>query len=549
MSNIKVFVQWERSSVFAGEDLKCKITFTNAATPSDRSRSISPATPNPTKGSGRERWFSDRPRQGGTQLFQKPALNKLESTRAIGQRHGPILSLNASSGGVQRAVPTSPVAKLSERTAAGSQKHKRSVSIVSIGGMDNEGGDVSHGRSISTSETRRQSLSRHGRAASFHGVPTKVGSLEKKPSIPSAKANGTPELSGSFPHTAPFSRSRLSPHLVERKEVGNDVSTNYSELPKPSKPFTSRIDPLPSSFRFPRSSPSKDKFQNISMPYRPKAHSHIIGESPEKSQEVMNGSYTNRNAMRVLSPVSMNGTPRSSVELYSASNHSGETLASEYVAPIINRQSFRPHHERQPSNLAPIVSRNRPSETLMMGYVQLMGSFTLDGSLVNLAPFEEIKRKGVIGGQGGGGVVGVDTAKRDNGLLGGFSWGNISESLGGLLVGTEPSSMREMKGIASTKSVPIISTPQSILFIDLSLNPGESRSYTYSYALPTGIPPTHKGRAIKVAYHLVIGTQRAQAKSPQHIVRHVDIPFKVLPGVDGIFTLMFDHDPELIHSR
>lgn len=169
----------------------------------------------------------------------------------------------------------------------------------------------------------------------------------------------------------------------------------------------------------------------------------------------------------------------------------------------------------------------------MMGYVQVIGAFTLDGSLISLSPFEDIKRKGVIGGQGSGGVVGVEPTKKHSGLFGTLGWGNIGESLGGLLGASEPSSIREMKGIASTKSIPILSTPQSILFVDLRLDPGESRSYSYSHVLPRGIPPSHKGRAMKVTYNLVIGTQRAQSKAQQHLVRHVEVPFRVLPGVNG----------------
>jgi hypothetical protein len=167
----------------------------------------------------------------------------------------------------------------------------------------------------------------------------------------------------------------------------------------------------------------------------------------------------------------------------------------------------------------------------MMGYAQLMGSFTLDGALINQAPFEEVKRKGVVGGQGGGGVVGVERTKRDSGLFGALGWGNIGESLGGLLGASEPSSIREMRGIASSKTVPLITTPQSILFVDLRLAPGESRSYTYSFTLPKGLPPTHKGRAIKVAYHLTIGTQRPGSAKEQ--MKHVDIPFRVFGSVNS----------------
>jgi hypothetical protein len=168
----------------------------------------------------------------------------------------------------------------------------------------------------------------------------------------------------------------------------------------------------------------------------------------------------------------------------------------------------------------------------MMGYAQIMGSFTLDGSLINQAPFEEVKRKGVVGGQGGGGVVGVERPKRESGLFGALGWGNIGESLGGLLGSTEPSSIREMRTTASSKTVPLITTPQSILFVDLKLAPGESRSYTYSFTMPRGLPPSHKGRSMKVDYHLTIGTQRAGSTKEQQ-VKQVDVPFRVFGSVNG----------------
>ena len=526
MSNMKVFVEWERSSVFAGEDVNCKITFTNAVPSLRRPRSSSPgAAQIHNDGSGRERWFSNPPsHRESNKSSQKATPGRKESVKVFEQRRRPT---------VQRAVSTATVANLSTGTANGPRKHQRSVSIVSIGSVNVEGNDTPDSRGIYSPETRRQ-LSQHGRAASFHGVSAKAGSLEK-PSINSLRNDRTLRLSNTSPITPPFNHSRVN--SVEHKGVGVELPVNGTSLPRSPKPPPRDANLLPLSFRYAQSPPPKDIPHSFSIPFRPKVPIPAVGVSPEKLQESTSENYVNRNAIKILSPVSMNGTPRSSVDFYSASNHSAETLASEYVAPIVNHQSSQPKHGRQSSYLTPILSRSRPPETLMMGYVQLMGSFTLDGSLVNLAPFESIKRRGVIGGQGGGGVVGIVNAKRESGLLGGFSWGNIGESLGGLLGGTEPSSIREMKGIASTRSVPIISTPQSILFVDLRLSPGESRSYKYNFTLPKGIPPTHKGRAIKVTYNLVIGTQRAQANAQQHSVRHVDIPFRVLPGVNGIWSL------------
>jgi hypothetical protein len=80
----------------------------------------------------------------------------------------------------------------------------------------------------------------------------------------------------------------------------------------------------------------------------------------------------------------------------------------------------------------------------MMGYAHVVGSFVLDGSLIQSSAFEDVKRKGVVGTHSGGGVVGVETSKADGGFLSGFGWG-----LGGLLGGGGMSSIAEMKNIAS----------------------------------------------------------------------------------------------------
>ena len=232
---------------------------------------------------------------------------------------------------------------------------------------------------------------------------------------------------------------------------------------------------------------------------------------------------------RVMSESSAGGTPRSSSEFCSMSNHSDETLTSEmpYQIPQTGRLLPKPSHSRQASRSRQ-PSPNRPAEpeTLMMAYAQTTGSFTLDGSLVNAAPFEEVKRKGV---QSGGGVIGVQRAKRSSGMFGAFGWGNIGESLGGLLGGDDMSSIAQMKATAGSKTVPLLRTPQSLLFVDLKLAPGQSRSYNYKFALPRGLPPSHRGRAMKVTYHLALGIQRPEGQA----VKTVEVPFRVLGSYNG----------------
>ena len=295
---------------------------------------------------------------------------------------------------------------------------------------------------------------------------------------------------------------------------------------------------------------NRNSFPNLRLPHMPATVSEASGRGPELtsgtspgtirrtlpsgSQGVSNEFDQIKPASSVLSPSSLSGTPRSSGEFYSMSNNSTETLASEYIPQENSRLVQRPDHGRQVSYVSyPQPDKALKPELLMMGYGQIVGSFVLDGSLVNQGPFEEVKRKGIVGSQDGGGVVRNKSTKGESGLLGSIGWGNIGGSLGGLLGGTELSSIKQTMDNASARTIPILSTPQSIFFVDLRLEPGESKSYSYSHPLPKGIPPSHKGRAIKISYNLVVGTQRASNIAQQHKVQRANVPFRILPSVNS----------------
>lgn len=240
---------------------------------------------------------------------------------------------------------------------------------------------------------------------------------------------------------------------------------------------------------------------------------------------------------RVMSESSATGTPRTSSDFYSASNHSDETVTSELPTQTRSHHRWASEAVSAPDFSVSGRQNRRPAarpETLMLGYAQTMGHFILDGSLVNAAPFEEIKRKGV---QGGGGVVGVDQAKASAGMFGAFSWGSIGDSLGGLLGVDEKSSIAQMKATAGSKSIPLLSTPQNLLFVDLTLAPGESKSFAYRFPLPRGLPPSYRGRAIKVSYHLSLGVQRPAGQT----VKHIEIPFRVIGSYNAQGELL-GHD-------
>ncbi|KAF2800698.1 Rgp1-domain-containing protein [Melanomma pulvis-pyrius CBS 109.77] len=527
-SNIRVFVQWKDSTVFAGEDIECTITFKNVAPPSGRDRSPLRTKQNGFAGADRQRKPS--PVHSST---TKPSISRNSS---FGSQippphlrtHRPTLSLHTPSTVGGRRSPVPPNGSFNNgSTAAAVPGHGKSLSIMSIG--TDAATEVSLDRGAS-----KRPLRGHGRSASLQVMPGRPSPFSLL-SPGHRSATHSPQLGGaSFPPTIhePSNQFPL-PMRQGRRTPGVSTAPNTPALPSKSRKASGSFS---QSFKFPAAPPSNnfsnDQPNNMDVTSNPWSRTPQLRESSPRPPEEPppNSNIDSLSPVaRILSGSSLTGTPRSSGEFYSMSNNSNETLASEYVAQPTARLLPRAIHQRHNSQLAPPHQQKTP-ESLMMGYAQIMGSFTLDGSLINQAPFEEVKRKGVVGGQGGGGVVGVERTKRDSGLFGALGWGNIGESIGGLLGSSEPSSIREMRGIASSKTVPLITTPQSILFVDLRLAPGESRSYTYSFTLPRGLPPTHKGKSMKVEYHLTIGTQRP-GSSKDRQVKHVDVPFRVFGSV------------------
>ncbi|EMC95343.1 hypothetical protein BAUCODRAFT_536846 [Baudoinia panamericana UAMH 10762] len=533
-SNIRAYVQWRAPSVYAGEEIECIITFRNVASLEDEAEEdVRTPLANGSAHSRAPSYTASTLPSRRTSIAQsRPPISRGASTippRAVtgGKGHRPTLSLNVVSApgrGGQRSAP------LPSRTPASAVRgHGRSLSIMSLAT------DVAAGAKVpSPSVPRARPAKGHGRSASLQVIPRQPPSpanatlglgigTPRQPS-PLYESTTPTALQGAQGEPLPIRPSRRRPGTVS---AGNTPQLGRQEALRSTVP-EGHFD---ANFQFPAKtlpgvkspSPQSERPKPVRNPSNLRStQQRAISPRPlEHLQAVSN----NLNPIsRVMSESSFGDTPRSSAEFYSMSNHSDETLTSEapqHDVPI-GRLLPKPGLSRQASRLrqSSYGEHVRP-ETLMMASVQTVGSFTLDGSLVNAAPFEEVKRKGV---QSGGGVVGIERSKRSSGMFGAFSWGNIGESLSGLLGGDEMSTMAQMKAEAGSKSVPLLSTPQSLLFVNVTLAPGESRSYSYRFALPRGLPPSHRGRAMKVNYHLSIGVQRPDGQT----VKHVEVPFRVL---------------------
>ncbi|RPB27987.1 Rgp1-domain-containing protein [Terfezia boudieri ATCC MYA-4762] len=549
MSDIRVFVTFpptaSGSAIFAGETLQCKITFKNvSAVPGVRAV----ATPLPPAAQA-------MPLHLQHQVHAPPQANggpkkSTATDKARGVAMSPRIPQSAQQG--QRTVLYLPVAEgkggsrektsqaSSPRTRNGSasggfgHKHKRSISIVS---MSSDLGD-----------SKEIGPRGHQRGAS-------IGNLVGQGGPPSARDNARRGhgRSASLQVSSPQLESGRSPSVPQNATFINTPIINTPTLPLPATPQVVESGDSMAKFSFPRRgnlTPGSTPGLNMTFKFPPPVQ-QLSEQSPSASEveDSVGELFTKVTNIDLRSPQDGNSdneslhngtgqpkavlglgideTPRSSGEFYSLANSTTETLVSEYDPRLAKSKLLRPAHGRRHSLLA---VGTRPSEAIMMGYAQVIGTFTLDGTLVQTSQFEEIKRRGVVGGQGGGGVVGVEQ-KSDSKFLSSFGWGSFGGAIGGLLGGNNMSSIAEMKTLASQRSIPILSTPQSILFVDLKLAPGESRTYEFSFPLPKGLPPSHRGKAIKVNYVLKIGTQRAGKGVQQPKV--VEIPFRVFPHVDG----------------
>ncbi|XP_001518701.3 RAB6A-GEF complex partner protein 2 [Ornithorhynchus anatinus] len=88
----------------------------------------------------------------------------------------------------------------------------------------------------------------------------------------------------------------------------------------------------------------------------------------------------------------------------------------------------------------------------------------------------------------------------------------------------------------------ILSTPPKILFCDLRLDPGESKSYSYTEVLPVDGPPSFRGQSVKYVYKLTIGCQRVN--SPITLLR---VPLRVLV-LTGLQDACFPQDEAVAPS-
>jgi hypothetical protein len=82
----------------------------------------------------------------------------------------------------------------------------------------------------------------------------------------------------------------------------------------------------------------------------------------------------------------------------------------------------------------------------------------------------------------------------------------------------------------------VMSSSPKLLFCELMLAKGETKTFEYSELLPPDAPPSYRGKNIKFRYNLLIATQRVGAS-----VEVFKVPFRVISSpmmaIDDALTM------------
>ena len=167
MSDIRVAVQWKSSTVFAGEDVECWVTFKNVAQPNNLTESPSADLRRRDRITQRERFKDSLPplpakthnaqtppqRPPGENVYQASLRNQQAAQPHITPKAGGVSGDTAANGPYHTKAP-----------------HRRSISIISIGG---DAATV-HDDTKQTVIPRRPGYG-HGRTSSLQVLPRRTG--------------------------------------------------------------------------------------------------------------------------------------------------------------------------------------------------------------------------------------------------------------------------------------------------------------------------------------------------------------------------------------
>lgn len=183
MSDLRVSVRWKNSTVFAGEEIECIITFKNV---SQAPRSPSPGLQLRRHDPSRERWKEAlplRPTQGlaSSSHIKTPLMPGIPHLNT--KVHKPALSISTHNGIAPIPALNEPEG-VSKVSGSKKKKHGSSVSIVSL-----SGDPVNGAQTLGSVMNAARPIRGHVRAASLQLLPRSMvdsanGSQSGRSSLP-----------------------------------------------------------------------------------------------------------------------------------------------------------------------------------------------------------------------------------------------------------------------------------------------------------------------------------------------------------------------------
>ncbi|KAA1097512.1 hypothetical protein PGT21_009579 [Puccinia graminis f. sp. tritici] len=188
------------------------------------------------------------------------------------------------------------------------------------------------------------------------------------------------------------------------------------------------------------------------------------------------------------------------------------SVSAAYSRAIAEELSFNPRRASlhaigvsAPAHRTRFSTINTPasSSTVLLGwtYCQLEGSFEVSPKHFNLDQFQSLRHPQT---RGGGRLLEEDEDDHHHQQQQSASHKSSSSSWINWLFGNSSNPLNPSS--ASSNRFPVFQNPISLLDVDVRLEPGQSRSYSFSIDLPIDLPPTHRGKLIKFNYELIVGT-------------------------------------------
>ncbi|CAO1614190.1 unnamed protein product [Sympodiomycopsis kandeliae] len=565
---LEVTITPSQSSFFAGEELRCSITFTNHNVPIPASQPLPSQSRFPDANSS----FANPFVEGSVRRTVSTAAHGADSSADLSQLgHSKSRSFDfrkpdlaaGSRGGTNQA-------------SHGCDDDSESVIFDPHGNpLPLRKGMIGQHASHFNVTNREQQQTSLGRAdIQSQGGHAKSHSIAAIPSDIRPQAMQTSSVGIGRPST------QSSLQAVDRHAPspgpGRDPSANWSTIP-PSPSLRK-----PSAF-IQHNHPHSRKKSVIQVQNEDLSAAFELasGSSSPHPHGVLYASNANASEMSLVSPIdtpspqdtgldSQSKTHTSSSEnsFYNLGNNDTmDSVIRDHMtdwskgatAPSgLNSASASPRRNTrlQSSPLFPQRSAGPPgSETILWTFAQFGGSYEIDESLIKPAEFEDVKRKLAFGDGltspgtpgtprtlGGGDLGQGDSTENQNavgwarylrGALG--SAQPSAHSRGHLRTGSTMLDSRQKT--MTSKTIPLFMTPPSIIAVDLTLLPGQTKTYSYVVKLPADIPPSFFGKAIKFSYELTVGTNRIDRRNLAASVDHqrsrlIKVPLRVYNHVN-----------------